>query len=172
MICVLNKVIENFATSQTLYALANHLRARPTFPRTSDLTTRNFFDAFLTYTRSQHANGQPYIGEYLDEVTGDWINRNDRSRYYNHSTYADLLITGLVGLIPRADHTVEINPLLPPDTWDWFCLDGVKYHGHMLTVIWDKDGSRYGRGAGLRVFADGKEIAHADKLERVTGKLP
>jgi hypothetical protein len=67
---------------------------------------------------------------------------------------------------------VEINPLLPPDTWDWFCLDGVKYHGHMLTVIWDKDGSRYGRGMGLRVFAGGQEIAHSPTLTRMTGRLP
>lgn len=162
-----------FATSQTLYALANYLREPTDIPRPSSLTPRTYLDAFLTYTRSQYANGQPYIGEYQDEVTGDWINgKNDRSRYYNHSTYADLLITGVIGLIPRADDVVEINPLLPADTWDWFCLDGVKYHGHMLTVIWDKDGSRYGRGAGLRVLADGKEIARSATLERITGKLP
>jgi hypothetical protein len=67
---------------------------------------------------------------------------------------------------------VEIFPLLPTDTWDWFCLDGVKYHDHMLTVIWDKDGSRYGRGAGLRLWAGDKEIAYSTKLERITGKLP
>jgi hypothetical protein len=42
----------------------------------------------------------------------------------------------------------------------------------MLTVIWDKNGKHYGRGAGLIVLADGKQIAKADQLERVTGKLP
>jgi len=85
----------------------------------------DYFDAFLTYTRSQHAAGKPYVGEYLDEVTGDWINgRGGRSRYYNHSTYADLLITGVIGLRPRADDRVEVWPLLPEGTWDWFCLDG------------------------------------------------
>ena len=135
-------------------------------------TLDSFFLAFLTYTHSQHANGQPYIGEYLDEVTGDWINRNGRSAFYNHSTYADLLITGVIGLIPRADDIVEISPLLPADTWDWFCLDGVKYHDHMITIFWDKDGTRYGRGAGLSVFASGKQIAHSPTLTRITGKLP
>jgi hypothetical protein len=162
-----------FATSQTLYALSNFLRAQAEIARTSHLAPRTYFDAFLTYTHSQRANGQPYIGEYQDEVTGDWINgKNDRSRYYNHSTYADLLITGVIGLVPRADDIVEISPLLPAATWDWFCLDGVKYHGYMLTVIWDKDGARYGRGAGLRVLTGGKEIAHSATLTRVTGKLP
>lgn len=38
-------------------------------------------------------------------------------------------------------------------TWDWFCLDGVKYHGHLLTVIWDKDGWRFSHGPGLAVRA-------------------
>jgi hypothetical protein len=164
--CEWDGAIWPFAASQTLYALANYLRTETTSPI-------NYFSAFNTYTRSQYANGLPYIGEYQDEVTGDWINgKNDRSRYYNHSTYADLLITGVIGLIPRADDVVEISPLLPADTWDWFCLDGVKYHGRMLTVIWDKDGSRYNRGSGLQVLADGKLITHSAVLERITGKLP
>ena len=166
--CEWDGAVWPFATSQTLYALGILLREY----QQSFVASQNYFDAFLTYTHSQHAKGKPYIGEYLDETTGDWINRNNRSAYYNHSTYADLLITGVIGLRPRPDNVVEIHPLLPPDTWDWFCLDGVKYHGHMLTVIWDKDGSRYGRGAGLRVLANGKQIANSDKLTRITGKLP
>ena len=48
----------------------------------------------------------------------------------------------------------------------------MRYHGRELTIVWDRDGTRYGRGVGLRVFADGKEIAHADSLRRVTGQLP
>ena len=79
---------------------------------------------------------------------------------------------GCVGLRPRADDRVDVQPLLPDGVWDWFCLDGVKYHGHALTIIWDKDGKRYGRGAGLRVLADGKEIARAEKLTKLDGKLP
>jgi hypothetical protein len=182
--CEWDGAVWPFATSQTLYALANVLRDYGGFylspsggkglgEGAATVTTRDYFDAFLTYVHSQHSGGKPYIGEYLDEVTGDWINgKGGRSRYYNHSTFADLLITGVIGLRPRADDTVEVNPLLPDGVWDWFCLDGVKYHGHMLTIIWDKDGSRYHRGQGLIVLADGKEIARADKLSKLTGKLP
>jgi hypothetical protein len=167
--CEWDGAIWPFATSQTLYAFANVLRGHSQ----RYATTQNYFDAFLTYTRSQYANGLPYIGEYQDEVTGDWINgKNDRSRYYNHSTYADLLITGVIGLRPRADGVVEISPLLPLETWDWFCLDGVKYHGRMLTVIWDKNGSRYRRGAGLRVLANGKEIGQSKTLAPLECRLP
>ena len=60
---------------------------------------------------------------------------------------------------------------LPEATWDWFCVDDVRYHGRSLTIVWDRDGKHYRRGAGLAVFADGKEIARAAKLERVTGSL-
>ena len=167
--CEWDGAVWPFATAQTLDALANVLRDY----HQSAVTPRDYFDAFLTYVHSQHADGKPYLGEYLDEVTGDWINgKAGRSRYYNHSTFADLLITGVVGLVPRADDTVEVYPLLPDGAWDWFCLDGVKYHGHLLTIFWDKDGQRYGRGQGLVVLADGKEIARGDKLSKLTGKLP
>jgi hypothetical protein len=167
--CEWDGAVWPFATSQTLDALANVLRDYPQ----DIITSRDYFDAFLTYAHSQQAAGKPYIGEYLDETTGQWINGKDgRSRYYNHSTFADLLITGVVGLVPRADDTVEVRPLLPAGTWDWFCLDGVKYHGHVLAIIWDRDGKHYGRGTGLIVLADGKEIAQAGKLTKLDGKLP
>jgi len=166
--CEWDGAVWPFATSQTLDGLANVLRDYPQ----NVVTPSDYYDAFLTYVASQHADGKPYIGEYLDETTGQWINgKAGRSRYYNHSTFADLVITGVIGLVPRADDTVEVWPLLPAGTWKYFCLDGVIYHGHTLTIIWDEDGSRYGRGKGLIVFADGKEIARGKTLEKLTGKL-
>jgi hypothetical protein len=167
--CEWDGAVWPFATSQTLYALANVLRDY----KQTVVTKENYFDAFLTYVHSQHAEGRPYIGEYLDETTGQWINgKGDRSRFYNHSTFADLVITGVVGLRPRADDVVEVSPLLPDDAWDYFCLDGVAYHGRTLTILYDKTGGRYHKGQGFRLFADGKEIAHAEKLGNLTGKLP
>jgi hypothetical protein len=166
--CEWDGAVWPFATSQTLVALANVLGDGAPAP----VTARDYVDAFLTYTHGQQFEGKPYIGEYLDEVTGQWLKgRQERSRYYNHSTFADLLITGLVGLQPRPDQTVEVHPLLPEGLWDWFCLDGVRYHGRVLTVVWDKDGKRYGRGQGLSVLADGQLIAHAEKLGKLKGEL-
>lgn len=166
--CEWDGAVWPFATSQTLDALANVLRNY----RQEVVTRQDYYDAFLTYVRSQHADGKPYIGEYLDETTGQWINgKGGRSRYYNHSTFADLLITGVVGLVPRAGNELEISPLLPEGLWDWFCLDGVKYHGHILTILWDKDGSHYNRGCGLMILEDGKEIGRADSLEPMDARL-
>ena len=158
-----------FATSQTLVALANMLRDYPQ----QAVTSRDYFDAFLTYVHSLHWGDKPYVGEYLDEKTGVWLKGdNPRSRWYNHSTFADLVITGLVGLRPRADNRLEVSPLLPADTWNWFCLDDVKYHGRTLTIFWDRDGTRYGRGRGLIVLVDGKELARADSLRPIIASLP
>ena len=137
------------------------------------VTNHDWFDAFKTYTRSHVYDGLPYIGEYQDETTGAWLKgRDPRSFYYNHSTYADLVITGLVGLQPRADNTIEVAPLLPAGTWDWFCLDHVRYHGREVAILWDKDGRRYGRGAGLQVIVDGQVVGKSDKLERISGQMP
>jgi hypothetical protein len=165
--CEWDGAVWPFATSQTLTALANALRDY----RRSVVMRQDYFNAFLAYVRCQHRDGKPYIGEYLDEKTGQWLKGDERSRYYNHSTFADLLITGVAGLRPRADNIVEIDPLLPDSTWDWFCLDGVRYHGHTLTILWDKQGKHYERGAGLRVLVDGRLIARVARLGRLTGKL-
>ncbi len=167
--CEWDGAVWPFATSQTLTALGNVLRDYPQ----EAVTNRDWFDAFVTYTRSHVYDGLPYLGEYQDETTGAWLKgRDPRSFYYNHSTYADLLITGLVGLRPRADNVIEVAPLLPAGTWDWFCLENVRYHGRDVTILWDKDGQRFGRGAGLQVIVDGQVVAKAAKLGRVTGKLP
>jgi len=167
--CEWDGAVWPFATSQTLTALANVLHDYPQLV----VTKKDYFDAFITYTRSHRYDGLPYIGEYLDEVTGQWLKgRDPRSRYYNHSTYADLLITGVIGLRPRADDVVELSPLLPENTWNWFCLDGVRYHGRDLTIVWDRDGKHFGHGAGLAIFVDGKEIARSAQLGPLQVRLP
>jgi hypothetical protein len=170
-----------FATTITLKALANVLNdyGRHTISRD------DYFRTFLTYTRSQHLKTDtgaviPFIDENLNPLTGEWQARsmkirkgkfNGRGDHYNHSGYADLLITGLVGLRPQAGDTVVVNPLLPENAWDWFCLDALPYHGHILTVLWDRTGRHFNRGKGLAVFSDGRRIAASPRLARVTGRL-
>lgn len=167
--CEWDGAVWPFGTCQTLNALANVLHDYSQ----SIVTKRDYFDVFLTYVNSQHSNGKPYIGEYLDETTGQWINgAGGRSRYYNHSTFADPLITGVIGLRPRADESVDLKPLLPAGVWNCFCLDGVVYHGRSLTIIWDEDGTHYGKGPGLSVWSDGREIGRSPDLAGLTANLP
>ncbi|MBU6309619.1 MAG: PmoA family protein [Planctomycetes bacterium] len=166
--CEWDGAVWPFATSQTLTALANLLRGPPQ----DAVTKADYLDALLTYVRCHRYDGEIYLGEYLDETTGAWLKgRDPRSRWYNHSTFADLVIAGLVGLVPRDDDVLEIHPLLPGDAWDWFCLEGVRYHGHDLTIIWDRDGTQYGREAGLSAWVDGRRVLHAPTLAPVSGPL-
>ena len=96
----------------------------------------------------------------------------ERGKDYNHSTYNDLIITGLIGLRPRVDHILEVNPLLPDQRWSYFCLDNVRYKDHTISIFWDESGERYGYGAGLSVLVDGLKVGHSPSLGRITAKLP
>lgn len=166
--CEWDGAVWPFATSQTLTAMANLLNNY----KQNYVADSNYFDLLETYVESQYYRGRPYVGEYLDEKTGYWLKGDqERSRYYNHSTFNDLIITGLVGLRPRADDIIEVNPLLPDNKWDWFCLDNVLYHGKIVTIIWDKTGTKYKKGKGLSVWVNGKKIAASLQLNKLTGKL-
>ncbi|HEV8148922.1 MAG TPA: discoidin domain-containing protein [Gemmatimonadales bacterium] len=157
-----------YATTQTLVAFANLLNNY----QQSYVTKADYLRLLQTYTRSQRRGGRPYIAEAADPFTGSWEGHNTfyHSEHYFHSGYVDLIITGLVGLRPRADDTLELNPLAPDD-WPWFALDAVAYHGHSVSVLWDRDGTRYRRGAGLTLLVDGRPAARAPKLQRLTAAL-
>jgi hypothetical protein len=174
--CEWDGAVWPFATSQTLTGLAKLLRDVPQ----PYVTRGDFFEQVMVYSRAHQQGGKPYIGEYHDELNGAWLitgPKAERSRHYNHSTFCDLVITGLVGLVPRADDTIEVDPLFPVNSdgapaWDWYCLDDVRYHGHDVTIVWDRDGTRYNRGAGLTVWVDGAQVAHSPTIARIAGRLP
>ena len=167
--CEWDGAIWPFATSQTLTGLANFLNSSAN--DNTDLR-EVFFRQLNLYAQSQHMRGKPYIGEYLDETTGYWLmGDRERSRYYNHSTFADIVITGLVGLRPQADGSIVVNPLVPADNWDYFCLDGIRYHGKMLTIVWDRDGQHYRQGQGLTLMVNGKTVANRKDIGKLVFKV-
>jgi len=178
-----------YATSVTLTALANLLNDY----QQDVIDRKDYFELLQSYTRSHQLKRDdgrvvPWIDENLNPFTGDWISRTrlkswkdgtwdagkggkERGKDYNHSTYCDLVITGLIGLRPRVDDIVEVNPLVPEGTWDYFCLDGIRYHGHWLTILYDRTGTRYGRGQGLALLVDGNVVAASRQLMRLTAPL-
>ena len=64
--CEWDGAIWPFASAQTLTAMANFMN---NYPQTV-LTDSVYFHQMERYVESQHHRGRPYIGEYLDEVTG------------------------------------------------------------------------------------------------------
>lgn len=163
--CEWDGAIWPFATSQTLTAMSNLINNY----KQDVVNDSVYFRHFELYVESQYHRGRPYIGEYQDEKTGYWLKGDqERSRYYNHSTFSDLIISGLVGLKPRPDDVIEVSPLIPEGKWDWFCLDNVPYRGKTITIVWDKTGAKYKRGKGFYLMVDGKVVAKSDKLAKLT----
>lgn len=157
-----------YATTQTLVAMANLLQNYD-----QDVVSKaDYFKLLKTYTKTQHKNGRPYIAEAAHPFSGSWKGYDHyyHSEHYFHSGYVNNIITGLAGLRPQADNQIVVNPLVPDD-WDYFALEDVAYHGHNVSIVWDRDGSRYGMGQGLMLFADGQQVASADSLTKLTAEL-
>jgi hypothetical protein len=178
-----------FATAQTLTALANVLNDYPQ----ETIGKEDFYELLKIYTKSHRFRQIPPLGdtlvsdylwidENLNPYTGDWLARTrmevqhynhgfrERGIYYNHSTYNDIIITGLAGLRPAMDNLLIVNPIIP-DTWDWFCLDGILYKGHDITVVWDRTGKKYDKGKGLSIFVDGKLSARQTEMGKLQVQL-
>ncbi|MCA9189847.1 MAG: hypothetical protein KDA99_29690, partial [Planctomycetales bacterium] len=159
-----------YATTQTLKALANLLQNDGRV-----LTNANYVELLRIYARSHRKDGKPYLAEALHPDTGSFEGHDayNHSEHYFHSGYCDLIITGLVGLIPRDDDALELYPLAPPN-WDYFALDDVSYRGHQVSVLWDKSGNRYGKGTGFHVLVDGKIVSTSSNLNRlvIPGAVP
>ncbi len=180
--CTWNGPAWPFAMTQTLLALANYERGTAA----NVMQPGDYYKLFERYVLSQHQTLKDghvidWIDEDLDADTDEWIAKNmliaknkqvGRGNYYNHSGFADPLITGLIGVVPRADDKVVVKPLLPAGQWSYFAIDALPYHGHLLTVVWDSTGKRYGRGKGMMLMVDGKKVAERKDFGELDGKLP
>lgn len=171
------------ANSIVLSAMARTLRSDRTLTgkakeSASPLTRERLWELFLSFSKAQFRDQdvtQPWTGESYNGVSGKWktAERDDFD-----STWLDVLIPDLIGLVPREDEILELDPLLPPEALGHFAIDGVRYHGHDVAVVWDRpDGAeQYDDGReGLDVYIDGKLAASARgfgplKIDLKTGK--
>lgn len=158
-----------FATTQTLKAMANVLQNY----EQQHVTRDDYLKLLHIFAISHRKEGKPYIAEALHPETGSWDGHDmhNRSEHYFHSNFNDLVITGLVGLKPSDGDQLTIDPLAPA-TWDYFALDNVPYRGHCLSIVWDKTGNRYQRGAGLHLMVNGTKLASSPTLGKLTVTLP
>jgi hypothetical protein len=138
------------------------------------------FDRYVLAQHMKLKDGRTidWIDEDYDADTDEWIAKRmlieknkqvGRGNYYNHSGFADPLITGVIGLEPRADDRVVVHPLL--QTWSYFAIDALPYHGHLLTIAWDTTGKQYKRGKGLWLAVDGHIVARRATLGTLETRL-
>ena len=109
--------------------------------------------------------GADWVAEAGCAEDATWTDNPSGGYFYEHSTFMDNVIQSVAGLQPFAAAQpphVLVQPLQPADdALAWWCLDGALVNGKIVTVLWDADGSRYGKGKGLRVLVDGVEAASA-----------
>lgn len=156
-----------FQTTQVLTGLANLLDH---YPKSNTAVTTADYIRILTQYAKLHYN--PERGGILDleedyyPDTGYPIVGLTRSPHYFHSAFVDNILSGLVGIRPRDDDVLEVNPLID-STITYFRADRILYHGHDIAVQWDATGSHYGT-TGLIVEVDGKTAASSTTLKRLT----
>ncbi|MGH2649293.1 MAG: MGH1-like glycoside hydrolase domain-containing protein, partial [Ginsengibacter sp.] len=148
-----------YQTSQVLTGMANFLNNYK-----QNVITASDYVKTLRLFAEQHylPNGKLDLVENYDPNVGGPIVYYYWSNHYNHSSFNNLVITGLCGIRPSAGDTLVINPLAD-NSIRYFCLDDVLYHGHKLTIVYDKDGSKYNLGKGLTVFIDNKKATLIQK---------
>ena len=159
-----------FQTSQALGGLANLLNDY----HQNTITSGDYLRLLRQYTHQHFLSpDHPDLQEDYNPDTGLPIVGLPRSHHYNHSTYIDLILSGLVGIRPRADNILELNPLIPSDQDSaghpirYFILDNLMYHGHVVTIVYDQTGAHYHVARGLSVIVDGKLAAHSPTLRQI-----
>jgi hypothetical protein len=158
-----------YATSQTLNGLANLLIDYP--PQTY-VTNQDYYNVLSAYAFAQQKNGQPYVAEAHDPDQASWIyDSPNHSEDYNHSTFNDLVLSGLIGIRPQITNTLVVHPLVPA-SWDYFAVENVAYHGRNISIIWDRDGSHYQQGAGFRIYIDGNLVLVKSTIQPVVIFVP
>ncbi len=171
--CMWNGPTWPHANSLVMTAMARTLRAtRDRSVAGSPLARDHLWALFTSFTRAQFRNQDlryPWTGEFYNGETGQW---KTVERDYNHSTWLDILIPDLLGLVPRDDDMLEIDPLLPESALSFFILDGQRYHGHDVTIVWDAGASgspdQFGDGRkGLDLYVDGQLAASSPRLSRL-----
>lgn len=161
--CLWNGPVWPFATSQTLTAVANHLRDHGE----AGITKADYYRLLRQYAESHRLTDENgvshlWIDEDMDPYTGEWIARKqlmedhwnperggyERGKDYNHSTFCDLVLSGLLGI--EMKNGVPVAEPLIPDDWDYFCVSGITEDN--WTIVYDRTGKHYGEGSGLRIY--------------------
>lgn len=164
--CLWNGYVWPYATSQTLTALKNVIK---NYGRTDfeDTYSRLLVQYAKSHNRITESGKKVcWIDEVRHPLRDEWSSRQllkewgwredkggyERGKDYNHSTFCDLIISGLVG-VNTENETLTVTPTVPEE-WNWFKLSNLSYRGSTYTVIYDRDGSKYGGAKGISIIKE------------------
>ena len=144
--CLWNGPVWPFSTSIALSALANSSRKNDGL----------FYRLLKQYAASHHLDPADktssfWIDENMNPDTGEWISRSmlmhwgphgwdknkggeERGKDYNHSTFCDIVISGLFG-IRTEKNTLTAKPLFPND-WQEASIHNIPFHGKLYSIYY------------------------------------
>ncbi len=165
-------------SSATLDTLSRMLQKR-----NCDYVDRNDYCTLLSIYANSHRrtleDGRviPWIDENIHPYTGDWISRTiintqegesfkgkERGREYNHSSFCDLVLGGLLGIVANEDNSISIIPMISDCKWHYFSVTNLYIKGCDIDIYFDKNGTVYDKGAGLFLYVNGVLIRQEEKL--------
>lgn len=151
-----------YQTSQVITGMANFLN-----DYSQDVVTSTDYVKMLRLFTQQHflPDGKIDLVENYDPNNGGPIVYFYWSNHYNHSSYNNLVISGLCGIRPSVSDTLTIHPLVDTSI-SYFYLGDLLYHGHTLSVVYDRNGNKYHVGKGLTVYVDGKKANVINKNDK------
>ena len=142
------------------------------------ITPGHFMDLMARYNALVYPGVNPYdpfwrpnVHEYYSKWEPHQISERPKPSDISHdfhSMYCALVVEGVVGLTPRTDDKIELQPAALQ--WKYFLLDRLRYHNKDLTIVWDEpDGhGRYnGSPEGFSLYIDGKHAFTRDHLAHV-----
>lgn len=130
-----------------------------------NISGEEYADLLKNYTNMSYCYGNtnyPDVNEFFNNPDGDvpenghyrsWIHHNW------HSQYNTLIIEDVMGMTPREDQVIELNPI--DLGWDSFSLENISYHDSDVTVKWNE-------GEGYELYVDCVKVAAVDRLAHFT----
>lgn len=179
-----------FESSKVATALLESLHdpaLRTALRERAGVTPSHFHGVLATFARMHTrgvadgaVTGAPFVGESFHPTDGYWLSRRimfqrhsgDRRRgdHYLHSSFADVVLSGLVGLHVVLEHSTAalvVEPLFAADQLSWFTSSAMRIRGRTVDVAYDRDGSHHAGLVGLAVWVDGKVAAHVPAIGRL-----
>lgn len=150
-----------YATSYAIGAVIALLRDY----KQSTVTEKDLYQLIKTYAEMHYSVERGKRICFIDEVMLPfepiWYVRmlaqkgceisggKNRGKDYNHSTFIDLVLRGLIGVDTESE-TLRIEPRIK-GIWKYFKLENLTYRKRTYNVYYDEDGSVFGKGRGVTV---------------------
>ena len=97
----------------------------------SVITGEHFWQLFATFFQAQKRDWTAERPSLAFDFTGDTlISENQSYRPDQQAGLVNLIITGIVGLVPTEEEKIVLHPLLPASEWSYFVLERVPFKGH------------------------------------------